>query len=276
MKGSKEIRKARKQKEMERKPALVSIITVTYNARRALEKTMESVQEQKKRYPHVEYIIVDGASSDGTPELVRSRGDLVDKWVSEPDKGIYDAMNKGLKLASGDFVWFLNAGDFIYSPDFLKEVFDPGTASSCPAPDGWADIYYGQTQLVNADWSPAGMRRLRAPAELAPRSFGMGMLVCHQSILVRRELASRYDTAYRCSADFNWVLEALEKSRANQYTHRIVSCYLVGGKSKKMRVLSWKERFSIMRRHFGLAFTVACHFRILLRAFIPQRRDYPA
>lgn len=175
---------------------VVSIITVVYNAQGPLAKTMRSVREQKARYPHIEYIVVDGASKDGTLEVINQNEDIVSRWISEPDKGIYDAMNKGLGMASGDFVWFLNAGDFIYSDRFLEQAFARDVPSDA-TPDGRADVYYGQTQLVDDDWKPAGMRRLRAPEKLTPRSFRMGMLVCHQSVLVRRALAEPYDMRYR-------------------------------------------------------------------------------
>lgn len=254
---------------------LVSIITVVYNAKAPLAKTLQSVREQKARYPRIEYIVVDGASKDGTLELINQNQDIVSHWISEPDKGIYDAMNKGLKMASGDFVWFLNAGDFIYSDRFLEQAFAQDAPSDA-TPDGRADVYYGQTQLVNADWQPAGMRRLRAPEKLTPKSFRMGMLVCHQSVLVRRALAEPYDMRYKCSADYNWVLQALEKARRIANTHQIVSCYLKGGKSRQMLVLSWKERFRIMRLHFGLLPTLWSHGLIVLRLFLPVKRDYTA
>ena len=254
---------------------VVSIITVVYNAKDSLAKTMQSVREQKARYPHIEYIVVDGASQDGTQELIHQNQDIVSRWISEPDKGIYDAMNKGLAMASGDFVWFLNAGDFIYSDRFLEQTFARNTLSDA-TPDGRADVYYGQTQLVDANWKPAGMRRLRAPEKLTPKSFRMGMLVCHQSVLVRRALAEPYDRRYKCSADYNWVLQALEKARRIANTHQIVSCYLKGGKSRQMLVLSWKERFRIMRLHFGLFSTLWFHGLILLRVFVPAKRNYAA
>lgn len=254
---------------------VVSIVTVVYNAKEPLARTMQSIREQKEHYPGIEYIVVDGASKDGTLDLINRNADIVSRWVSEPDKGIYDAMNKGLKMATGDYVWFLNAGDFIYSEFFLAQVFGQDAGSDVPG-DGWADIYYGQTQLVDADWRPAGMRRLRAPEKLTPKSFRMGMLVCHQSVLVSRALAEPYDVRYRCSADYNWVLQALKKARRIVNTHQIVSCYLKGGKSRQMLVLSWKERFRIMRLNFGLPSTVFFHGLIILRLFLPVKRSYKA
>lgn len=254
---------------------VISIITVVYNAKDALAKTMQSVREQKAHYPFIEYIVVDGASKDGTLSVIEQNHDIVSQWVSEPDKGIYDAMNKGMAMATGSHLWFLNAGDFIFSNDFLAKTFAEG-ANTYPTEDGWADVYYGQTQLVAAGWQPAGMRRLRAPEKLRPESFCMGMLVCHQSVLVRRSLAKPYDMRYKCSADYNWVLQALFQARAIANTHQIVSCYLKGGKSRQMLVLSWKERFRIMRRHFGLLRTLWSHFLITLRLFLPANRHYEA
>lgn len=277
------------QWKMEKRKPVVSIITVVYNAALLLEKTMESVRVQRETYPYIEYIIVDGASKDGTLALIEANRDIVDRFVSEPDKGIYDAMNKGLAMAAGSFVWFLNAGDYIYSDAFLLEVFhegldwereeaDAGSGTflhdNLTEDDGWADIYYGQTQLVDENWQPAGMRRLRAPEVLTPKSFRWGMLVCHQSILVRRSLARPYDMRYHCSADFNWVLYALEKAQRIENVHQTVACYLKGGKSRKMLVRSWFERFAIMRIHFGLLSTLWFHFLILLRAFRPADRNY--
>ena len=178
------------QWKMEKRKPVVSIITVVYNAARLLEKTMESVRVQRETYPYIEYIIVDGASKDGTLALIEANRDIVDRFVSEPDKGIYDAMNKGLAMAAGSFVWFLNAGDYIYSDAFLLEVFhegldwereeaDAGSGTflhdNLTEDDGWADIYYGQTQLVDENWQPAGMRRLRAPEVLTPKSFRWGI-----------------------------------------------------------------------------------------------------
>jgi len=99
---------------------LISVITVTYNSASLLEETLKSIRSQT--YPHIEHIIIDGASTDDTPEVIRRYEDIVARWVSEPDEGIYDAMNKGLKLFSGDYVWFINSGDRIYRPDTVEKM----------------------------------------------------------------------------------------------------------------------------------------------------------
>ncbi|MCB0642106.1 MAG: glycosyltransferase, partial [Phaeodactylibacter sp.] len=105
---------------MENKHPKISVITVVYNAVDLLEDTLLSVLNQT--YDNIEYVVVDGASTDGTTEIVHRYKDRIDRWVSEPDKGLYNAMNKGLAMATGDFVWFMNAGDHIYSPDTLEKA----------------------------------------------------------------------------------------------------------------------------------------------------------
>src|SRR5690606_41497725 len=118
---------------------VLSIITVTFNCRDLLPRTLESVQEQS--FPGIEHVVVDGASTDGTLDLIRAHADRLGSWVSEPDKGIYDAMNKGLHMARGEYVLFLNAGDTFFSKDTVGEVCAPsagpagsGGSKTAPAP----------------------------------------------------------------------------------------------------------------------------------------------
>ena len=140
----------------------LSIITITFNAERFLPKTIQSVVAQS--YPNVEYIIVDGKSTDGTvgiindfEEQIRAKG-IDFKWISEPDKGLYDAMNKGLQMATGDFVWFINAGD---------EIFDAGTAQIVAnAATDSVDVVYGQTLIIDPNGTPCGERHKIAPKNL--------------------------------------------------------------------------------------------------------------
>ncbi len=178
---------------MSKKSPKVSVITVVYNAVDLLERTIVNILEQT--YPHIEYIIIDGGSSDGSTDIIKKYADQIDYWVSEPDNGLYDAMNKGIKAATGDWVWFINAGDLIYSKDTTSKMFDNfGT-------DG--EIYYGDTMLVDDDYNEIGLRRLRPPQKLTWESFQKGMLVCHQSILVSRNLADLFNLKYTHSADFD-------------------------------------------------------------------------
>lgn len=146
-----------------------SIITVTYNAEAVLEDTIQSVISQT--YHHVEYILVDGASKDGTLSIIDRYRDRITRIVSEPDKGLYDAMNKGIRLATGDYLCFLNAGDSFHEDDTLQQMVRSISGNELP------DVLYGETELVDKEGHFIRMRRLAAPEVLTWRSFKQGMLV---------------------------------------------------------------------------------------------------
>ena len=130
----------------------LSVITVVFNNVKDIERTMLSVLNQT--YTNIEYIIIDGGSNDGTLELIDKYKDRITKIISEKDNGIYDAMNKGLTLATGEYVLFMNSGDEIYARDTVEKVFDS-------APD--ADIYYGETEMCDENWRSLGQRRHKSP-----------------------------------------------------------------------------------------------------------------
>lgn len=234
---------------------LVSIITVVYNDDVGLEKTIKSIRVQT--YPNIEHIVIDGASTDGTIGVIRKYEDKIAYWVSEPDKGLYDAMNKGLTAASGDFVWFMNAGDLIHEPNTIEKIFGDGREL--------ADIYYGDTMIVDKEYRHIGLRRLRPPEKLNWKSFRQGMLVCHQAILVRRALAGQYDERYSHSADFDWVIRALKKTDKIVNTGMILVSFLDGGHSKQNIKPSLKDRFHSMSRHYGFLPTLFSHIIIAIR-----------
>lgn len=239
----------------------VSIITVVYNAADALSKTIESVAALN--YPHVEYIIVDGASNDGTRGVIEKNYLRVTEWVSEPDNGIYDAMNKGLAMATGDYVWFLNAGDTVYDPYILQAIFT--------GKEQYADLYYGETVVVSPCGDVLGLRRKKPSRNLRSASFKLGMTVCHQSILVRRAVCPKYDLSYRYSADFDWVIAVLECGVSVYNTRRIISVFEVGGATTKNHFTSLRERWAIMRKHYGLFNTVLSHLYFCFN-FSPRYR----
>ena len=219
----------------------LSIITVVYNNVRDIERTMLSVLNQS--YAHIEYIVVDGASSDGTLEIIQRYQDRLSKVVSEKDAGIYDAMNKGLALASGDYVLFMNSGDELYAADTVENVF-------ATAPD--ADIYYGETEMYNQAWQSIGKRRHSVPEKFTWKSFRFGMTISHQAIYIRRSLTEPYDRKYQLSADIDWILTAAKKAKTSVKVSGYVAKYLVGGMSKKRHQKSLKERFAIFTKHYGL------------------------
>lgn len=235
---------------------VLSVITVVYNNASDIERTMRSVLSQT--YKHIEYIIIDGASTDGTLELIKKYEAQIAELVSENDRGIYDAMNKGLEKATGDYVLFMNSGDEIYAPDTVEKVFEtlPG-----------ADIYYGETEMFDQNWQSLGQRRHKAPPHLNFHSFRYGMSVSHQAIYIRRALTVPYDQRYQLSADIDWILKALKKADKVVNTQQYVAKYLVGGMSKKKHRQSLRERFVIFSSHYGLVSTIFNHFIIALRLF---------
>jgi glycosyltransferase involved in cell wall biosynthesis len=232
----------------------VSIITVVFNAVETLERTILSVKALD--YPHVEYIVVDGASTDGTLPLIQTYKETIHKLISEPDKGLYDAMNKGLDLATGDYVWFMNAGDEVAAPEVLTRLFEHSLD---------ADIYYGDTMIVDMDGQEIGHRRLSPPQHLNWKDFRRGMLVSHQSVLVARPLARPYDLRYRFSADYDWVLTALRQARLVVNGQMVLSRFLDGGLTKKNILPGLKERFNIMRKNYGFLATFFHHIPITCR-----------
>ena len=232
------------------KPRL-SVITIVYNNARDIERTMLSVLNQT--YTNIEYIIIDGLSTDGTLDIIKKYSDRISKLVSEKDEGIYDAMNKGLALATGDYVLFMNSGDELYSPDTVAHVF--ASAEN-------ADIYYGETEMIDANGQSLGQRRHKAPENFTWRSFKYGMSISHQAIYVKRAITEPFNRKYELSADIDWILNAAKKAKTIVNTHQYVAKYLVGGMSKAKHRQSLSERFDIMKEYYGLVPTLFNHIII--------------
>lgn len=231
----------------------ISIITVVYNAKSLIERTIISVLSQT--YTNIEYIIIDGGSSDGTLEIAEKYQHDIAVILSGKDNGIYDAMNKGLSTATGDFVLFLNAGDELYSTEIISKIVSLGDA----------DVYYGNTAIVNENGVVLGDRRLSPPEELNWRSLKFGMCVSHQSFIAKRSLCDKYNLKYAVSADIDWVIQVLKKSNKIVNTKNYISKFLEGGASNKRRKVALDERFSIMVLHYGFFQTILNHIYILLR-----------
>ncbi len=237
---------------------LISIITVTYNAADNLAHTLQSVAGQT--FPHYEHLIMDGASTDDTPKVVAACHNPNLRFISAPDEGIYDAMNKGLAEATGDYVVFLNAGDTLHSADTLSEIADIIMDNDFPG------VVYGQTDLVDKDRKRVGCRHLTAPEQLTYRSFADGMLVCHQAFVALRRITGEYDTRYRFSADYDWCIRILQHSRHNVLFPEVMVDYLNEGTTTKNHRKSLVERFRIMSYYYGWLPTVLRHFKFIWRA----------
>jgi glycosyltransferase involved in cell wall biosynthesis len=272
----------------------VSIVTVTYNPGELLEPTMRSVAEQVG--VQIDYVVVDGASKDGTVDRLRSfgkrieeieadggqdeRNQLTYRWVSEPDRGLYDAMNKGLAMATGDYVLFLNAGDTLAHPRVLADLWSERKGAA---------VYYGQAMVVESmGGRELGLRKPLPPQHLNWRSLRFGMVVSHQAFVIKRERALPYDLQYRICADIDWMIRCLRalgpgalgpevvSSRALgvHFADRVLVHFLDGGLSSQRRKAAWKERFLIMSRHYGPLNNLLNHgwivIRYVLRRFVPN------
>ncbi|MGQ1889436.1 glycosyltransferase family 2 protein [Thermophagus sp. OGC60D27] len=234
----------------------VSIITVVYNGVDTLEYTIKAVLALT--YPHTEFIIIDGGSSDGTINIIKKYEKKISRWTSGPDAGLYDAMNKGMELATGDYFWFINSGDAPASSDILEKVFSG---------DVFADIYYGETVIIDAAGKEIGPRRLSPPKKLKWKDFRMGMLVSHQSFIASRRITKKYNLQYKFSADYDWCLHALKKAKKVRNTHLILSLFRDGGLTKQNIIPGLKERFQIMTKNYGLISTILAHFIIAPKFF---------
>ena len=256
-----------------------SVITITYNAEKVLQRTLDSVRNQT--YEGVEHLIVDGASKDQTLSLTeqyKQQSDASDNGhkviiQSEPDHGIYDAMNKGLTQASGDYVVFLNAGDFFPNVNTLEDIVRQCRLNEYPA-DERPGVLYGNTNIVDGEGHFLHPRRLQPPEKLTWKSFRHGMLVCHQAFYARTDIAknTQYDTRYRFSADVDWCIRIMRETERMVLTlcntKMVVANYTEEGATTQNHSESLKERFHVMRHHYGLMTTVAMHAWFFIRAFL--------
>lgn len=253
-----------------------SVVTITYNAEKVLQRTLDSVCSQT--YEEVEHLIVDGASKDKTLAMAEQYKQLSDSSdnnhkviiKSEPDHGIYDAMNKGLAQVSGDYVVFLNAGDFFPNANTLEEIVHQCRLNEYPT-DERPGVLYGNTDIVDSEGHYLHPRRLQPPEILTWESFRHGMLVCHQAFYARTDLAKNtpYDTRYRFSADVDWCIRIMYESERMGLTlqniKKVVANYTEEGATTKNHCASLKERFDVMRRHYGLLTTLVMHAWFVVR-----------
>lgn len=211
---------------MECESIKISIITVCRNAVATIANTLESVAEQT--YAHVEHIVVDGASSDGTTEVIRANDFRLEKWVSEPDNGIYDAMNKGLNMVTGDVVAFLNADDIYSGPDVLERVageFDRKALDAC-----FGDIVFVRKDLRTT------VRYYRSQG-FTPRKLSYGWMPAHPSLFLKRSLFEKYGnfkTDYRIAADYELVVRLFGKQEIRyHYIPEVLVKMRTGGVSTR-------------------------------------------
>ena len=256
---------------------LISIITVTYNAELTIERTLQSVESQS--YPRIEHLIIDGCSTDHTmshvQRYVERNGEhkhLI-RVLREPDKGLYDAMNKGIQQATGYYLVFLNAGDKLHEPTTIEQIVEQTRWQRNQV--NYA-VIYGETDLVDNEGHFLRHRRLQAPEHLTAKSFLQGMLVCHQSFYVRTDIARTepYDLRYRYSADYDWCIRIMKRAERRRLrflnTHLILTDYLSEGLTTKNHRRSLLERLRLMGRHYGWPRAILQHLWFVIRAIIKR------
>lgn len=252
-----------------------SVITCTYNASAVLARTLDSVLSQS--WTQIEHIIIDGASKDNTLAMAQdySRNNQEEETehevviISEPDRGLYDAMNKGLARATGDYIVYLNAGDVFPSDQTLEQIsIEVNNRSDGKLPA----VLYGDTNIVDDEGRLLHPRRLVPPENLTWRSFRHGMLVCHQAFYARTDLAQAepYDLRYRFSADVDWCIRIMREARRRRLPMRnvggVVVNFLDGGMTTANHRASLKERFRVMCRHYGFVPTCLMHVWFVVRS----------
>ncbi len=188
----------------------ISVITVCYNAASTIQDTIDSVASQD--YPDIEYIIYDGASTDGTVEVIRKNEHHISKWFSEPDKGIYDAMNKAIKHATGEVVGIINADDFYASPHSLSRIMEIFQREQ-------VDSVFGDLFIVDPSDTGRIVRRYSS-ANFYRKRFAWGFMPAHPSFFVRREAYDRYGvfkTDYEIAADYELLIRFLYVNKLSYY-----------------------------------------------------------
>ena len=253
----------------------ITYVTITYNAAKVLQRTLDSVLAQD--YPNIEHLIIDGASTDDTLKIVDdyiARSNAAENGhqiqvSSEPDKGIYDAMNKGLRSMTGDYVCYLNAGDFLPTTDTASRIAQQVEASgNTPA------VLYGDTDIVDGEGQFLHHRRMAPPEKLTWKSFRQGMLVCHQAFYARTDfaIATPYDMQYRYSADVDWcirVMKAAAKENVPMLNlHMVVANYTQEGQTTLHHRESLWERYRVMEHHYGRVQTFLLHCWFAVRSLL--------
>lgn len=242
----------------------VSVVTITLNNRDALRLTMASVLSQT--YPDLEYIVVDGQSTDGSVALIEAHGDQVDRWVSEPDHGIYDALNKGIALSDGEWIIFMNAGDTFFEANTLRKIFDHTIARQ-------SVFLYGHHHTRYQNY-------VIAKTAGSLQNFWKGPPFSHQATLVRRDFqqAHPYNVDNRIAADFELLFCAFQNGRPFQAIDVPIAIVSAGGLSDLERLKSTWAHYRIVRAfdrsarvhvHY-LGAAAMCLFKDGIKAWMPR------
>ena len=215
----------------------ISIITVVYNGEKHLEQTIQSVINQN--YENLEYIIIDGGSTDRTFDIIKKYEKHIDYWVSEPDEGIYDAMNKGISIASGEYIAFLNADDW-YNGGTLETISDYILKYRKDYFFANIDFYHNEKYIKT--WVPK------------PKKYKRAMPIYHPALFVKAEILKhhKFDTSYSIIADYKFVVELILENRTYMYIPKTLTFFRDGGVSNTHNTQKDKECFQLQYKYFGL------------------------
>jgi glycosyltransferase involved in cell wall biosynthesis len=220
----------------------ISVITVCKNAGETIENTIKSILSQT--YENIEYIIIDGISTDNTLDIIKKYQDKIHCWLSEQDSGLYNAMNKGIKASSGEILFFLNADDTIYNEKVIERIINYFERSK-------ADIIYGDLIAVNRETNTEELQKSNS----ADKLFWMNQCVCHQVIFYKKELFQKYgyyDEKYKIAADYDFNLKCIIKNKTKAiYVSEIISKFTIGGFGHQNKEIYNKEQQEIINKFFS-------------------------
>lgn len=204
----------------------LSIITVNYNDKVNLKKTIDSVKKQTfKIKTDYEFIVIDGKSTDGSIDLIKSEN-IVTKYICEKDKGIYDAMNKGIKIAKGDFITFLNAGDYYLDEKILEKIFIKQRIYKY-------DLVYGPVIVLRND-----IKKIYIPKKFTKFNLYLWTTrtVCHQAMFVKKNIVGKYSNKYRFKGELNWYFDLVERVKK----YRIIDFPIIFYDPNGIGIKEWK------------------------------------
>lgn len=229
----------------------ITVITVCFNATNTLERTIQSIKEQT--YWDIEYIIIDGKSTDTTINIIKQYEKYVTHWISEPDKGVFDAMNKGLSLATGDYVIFMNAGDYFADANTIENV-------ASYIVNNEVDVYHGD---IYRDIKSQDHIWKSTPFYLNKRKI-KGMNICHQAIFTKTSTAQKYyfDTSFKVAADYNMMMQIYKDGGSFKHIPLNIAIYDTNGIS----ATNWKQTFLEEARICGYENSLLAYLILLKRS----------
>lgn len=219
---------------------LLSIVTVCLNSEKYLEQTIQSVLKQT--YKNIEYVIIDGGSGDGTLGIIKKYAGDIAYWVSEPDRGVYHAMNKGIKASTGDIVYFLNSDDYLFDEHVVEAVMN------CFEKNKDAGLVYGHVILADP---PSGLN-LCMGREISTGDLKKGITTPHQGLFMRKDILAEnglFNEGYKIAADFDLLVKCFIRGYKALYIDKVIAYYRFGGISNNfLMILEYRE---IIKKYFG-------------------------